>query len=259
AKAKKLIWGMGAVGAAQIATHAYFTGKPAEELKKQQDETYTPMWIFDPAAKKWEQYKTAKPHAQLRGMGATMSYLPDEGKSIWYVAAQNVSPSAFEMWTFDAKADAWAELKPGGKPIGTLATKDKVAPMSETQSAYSAKHKKMVAVLLHDTFVYDVVKNEWMKAVTDERIYAHDAQSVFIYDSYADVFLLAFPPGGRGKELKLASFSLTDNRWQMIEPSGAGVPKVQFGMYMGYYDPEHNVTVIQGRGIDRMWVYRHRK
>ena len=259
AKAKKLLWGMGVSPAGQLSTHAYYTGTPLKELEKQTDPNYTEMWMFDPVAKKWSHYRTDKPHAQLRGMGATMCYLPDEEKSIWYVAAQNVSPAAYEMWTFDAARDTWAELKPGGKSIDTLATKDKVAPMSEVQSAYSPKHKKLVAVLERDTFVYDVVKNEWAKAVTDDRIYAHDARSVFVYDSHADVFLLAFPPDGRGKELKFAAYSLNENRWEMIEPKGDPMAKQMYGGHMGYYDPQHNVMVIQGRGTDRMWVYRHRR
>ena len=191
-------------------------------------------------------------------MGATMAWLPDVGKSLWYVAAQNVSPPAFEMWLFDPSADEWSELKPnGGKSIGTLATKEGVAPMSEVQTAYSPKHKKLVAVLKHDTFIYDVAANQWSKVVTDKRIYGHDARSVFAYDQAADTFLLAFPPDGRGKKLRLASFSLSTKRWEMIEPKGAGIPQVKFGLYAGFYDAQHNVLVIQGRYSDRVWVYRH--
>ena len=32
---------------------------------------------------------------------------------------------------------------------------------------------------------------------------------------------------------------------------------IQYGGYTGYYDPQHNVFVIQGRYSDRLWVYRH--
>jgi hypothetical protein len=259
-RAGKLIWGMGVSPAAQLSTHAYFTGKPLAALQEQADSTYSPLWMFDPAKRRWIHYRTARPRAKLRGMGATMAWLPDLGKSVWYVAAQNVSPGAFEMWLFDAAADEWTELKPNeAKPIGTLATKDGVAPMSEQQTAYSPKHKKLVAVLKHDTFVYDVAASQWCKAATDSRIYAHDARSVFGYDKMSDTFLLAFLPGGRGKKLKLASFSLATNRWDLIEPAGPGVPEIKYGGYMGYYDPRHNVFVVQGRYSDRIWVYRHRK
>jgi len=259
-KADRLLWGMGASPAAQLSTHAYFTGKSVEELKRQADPNYTPLWMFDPKKRRWIRYRTSNKHAELRGMGATMAYLPDQEKSIWYVAARNVAPAAFEMWMFDAAADKWTELKPnGGKSIDTLAGKLGVAPMSEQQSAYSPKHQKLVAVLEHDTFVYDVVKNHWSKLVTDERIYGHDACSVFAYDSHADVFLLAFSPGGRGKKLKLAALSLDTGRWEIIEAQGPPVPETKFGHYMGYYDPQHNALVIQGRYSDRMWAYRHAK
>ena len=254
----RLIWGMGASPAAQLTTHAYFTGKPLGELTRQADPTYTPMWMFDVKRRRWVHYRTSKKHAALRGMGATMTCLPDLGRCIWYVAAQNVSPAAYEMWMFDAAEDKWTELKPnGGKTIGTLAGKEGVAPRAEQQTAYSPKHRKLVAVRGPDTFIYDVVADEWSKSVTDERIYGHDAHSVFAYDSHADVFLLAFAPDGRGKTLRLAAYSLASNKWQIIDPDGPDVPTIKYGGYTGYYDPEHNVFVVQGRYSDRLWVYRH--
>lgn len=257
-RAGRLLWGMGASPAAQLSTHAYFSGQSMASLEKLLDPNYSPMWMFDPVKRKWSHYRTSKKRAQLRGMGATMTWLPDRGQSIWYVAAQNVSPAAFEMWLFDAVADDWTELKPnGGKSIGSLATKDGVAPMAEQQTAYSPKHQKLVAVIENDTFVYDVAKNEWSKAVTDDRIYGHDARSVFAYDEHTDAFLLAFLPDGRGKRLQLAAFSLATNRWTLITPNGPSVPEIKYGGYTGYFDPRHNVFVIQGRYSDRLWGYRH--
>lgn len=259
-RSKRLIWGMGAVAAAQPATLAYFTGQSLEKVQEKMDPHLTPMWMFDPQAKKWIHYKTDKKRAALRGMGATMHYIPELGKSIWYVAAQNVSPAAFEMWTYDAVSDEWDELKPnGGRSISDLATKEHASPMSELQVAYSAKDSKLVAVLKNDTFIYDIKKNHWSKAVTDKRIYGHDAKSVFVYDDHADVFLLAYPPDGRGKTMKLASYSVKSNAWTQIEPKGGPVKETKYGGYMGYYDPAHNVCVIQGRYSDQMWVYRHKK
>ena len=116
---------------------------------------------------------------------------------------------------------------------------------------------KLVAVLGHDTFVYDVPVDQWSKVVTDERVYGHDAHSVFAYDRHADVFLLAFPPDGRGKELRLAAFSVTTNRWKTIEPVGPKIPAIKYGGYTGYFDPRYNALVVQGRYSERVWVYRH--
>ena len=210
--------------------------------------------MFDANSRKWIHYRTDGKHAALRGMGATMCYLPDRKQTIWYVAAQNVSPAAYEMWLFDGAKDEWTELRPnGGKSIGDLAGRQKIAPMSELQTAYSPQHKKMVAVLGPNVFAYDVAKNEWAKIATDERIDAHDARSVFAYDDAADVFLLVNPKG----DTKLAAFSLASEQWQILTPQGDDFPKSQFGSYMGYYDPQHNVLVVQGRYADRMWVYRH--
>lgn len=259
-RAKRLLWGMGVNPAAQPATRARFTGQTVEQVEAKLDENYTPMWMFDPAGKKWIHYRTDKRRAALRGMGATMHFIPQLGKSIWYVAAQNVSPAAYEMWTYDAVADEWEELKPnGGKSIDELATKLKIAPMSELQVAYSPKDRELVAVLKHDTFMYDIDANAWSKLVTDERIFGHDAKSVFAFDEATGEFLLAFPPDGRGKDLKLAALSLDTKQWRIVEPDGPPPPVTKYGSYMGYYDPRHRVFVVQGRYSKRMWVYRHKR
>jgi hypothetical protein len=260
ARAKKMLWGQGAVGAAQLTTHAYFTGVPLARLEAQADESYTPMWLFDPAKEQWSRYRTDRPRASLRGMGASLTYLPDLGKSLWYVAAENVSPPAYEMWLFDAVVDAWTELKPnGGMGISELVRKQGVAPGSELQCAYSVKHRKLIAVLKHDTFVYDVEKDLWSKVLTDDRVYAHDAHSVFAYDEHADVFLLMFPPNGKGKGLSMAAYSLQKNAWELINIAGPGFPQAKYGSAHGYYDPIHNVFMLQGRYRDQVWVYRHQR
>lgn len=254
----KLIWGMGANPAGQFSTYAYFAGESLEAAEKLKDANYTGMWMFDPREKRWSEYRTSAPRAALRGMGASLTYLPDLKRDLWYVAATNVSPPAYEMWLFDAAADQWTELQPnGGQSISRLVTQEKIAPESEQQMAYSPRHKKLVAVLKHDTFVYDVAANRWSKAATDKRIFGHDAHSVFAYDEQADAFLLAFPPEGRGKQLQLAAFSLATNRWEIVEPAGPAIPATKYGSYTGYYDPQHNVLVVQGRNNDQMWVYRH--
>lgn len=252
-KAKRLLWGMGASPGGTGFYHAMVTRQSPEEIAKKIDDSYTPMWMFDPYEKKWIHYKTDKKRADLRGMGATMEYIPDLGKSIWYVAAQNVSPHAYEMWTFDAVKDQWTQLKPnGGKSISTLVNKEKVAPLAEQQTAYSPKHKKLVAVIKNDTFVYDIVKNEWSHAVHDEDIYGHDARSVFAYDSVGEVFLLANPKS----KTPLAAFSLKTNRWEKLTPKGSSIPTGRYVNYRGYYDPIHNVFVVDG-GKNRVWVYRY--
>jgi hypothetical protein len=90
----------------------------------------------------------------------------------------------------------------------------------------------LVAVLKNDTFVYDVIKNAWSRVNTDQRINAHDARTVFAYDSTGDVFLLADP---RGKT-PLAAFSLLTKEWDILEPKGPGIPSGMYVNYRGYYD-----------------------
>jgi len=184
-----------------------------------------------------------------------MLYVPDWKKVVYYVAAQNVTPTAAYMRTWDPVKDQWAELKPnGGKSIHELAFGLKVAPTSEQQMAYSPKHRTIVAVLKNSTFAYNIDKNEWTKLNDAIPFGASDAATVFAYDTTADRFLLADP-----RRNQLAAFDLAANKWETITPAGPGIPKPPYCVGKGYYDPLHNVFVIQPAYSDRIWLYRHKK
>ena len=207
------------------------------------------LWSFDPGTKRWARWTGTGPHPRMRGMGGAFTYIPDLKKTIWYCAAYNVSPADCQMWIYDAVADKWEDMKPKcdwGR---------KESPVSEQQMAYSPKHRKIVAVVAKDTFVYDLATNIWSKACTEAGQYASDCRTVFAYDGAADVFLLFNAPKGEwNDERELRAFSLATGKWETLAPQGAAVPK---GIRKGYYDPEHNVLVLAGQGP--VWVYRHRK
>ncbi len=254
--ARRLIWASGAGPGGRIPHyHARLMEIPVKEVAKKLDPDYSNAWMFDPKAKMWRQQKSKGEKPRLAGMGATLHYIPELKKSIYYVAATNVSPGDYGMWTYDAVENQWARLKPNnGEKISTLVHRMDQAPLAEQQVAYSSKHGKLVAVHKTKTFVYDVKKNEWSKVAEDERIYGHDARSVFAYDESADAFLLIYPRG----RTPLASFSLATNKWTVLKPAGTPVPTRRYRNYMGYYDPIHQVTVLAD-GTDRVWVYRHQK
>ena len=249
--ARKLIWTLGAGPGSDPKYHGLMAG--VEPVKG--DPNYTNMWTFDPASRKWSHYRTEKPRPGMRGMGATLCFVPDLKKSIYYVAARNVVPQDFEMWTYDAVADHWNQLHPNeGRSISDLVGKDDVAPLAEQQIAYSQKDKMLVAVRGPNTYGYDIATNVWSKLCHDERIDGHDARTVFAYDSVGDVFLLAHP-----RKHQLAAFGVAEGKWEVVEPNGPGFPKVQYGAGRGYYDPEHNVFVVHNGHARKLWVYRHKR
>jgi len=256
---KRMIQGTGAYCAAAAWIEHRFSGRPLKEVqaelgKAPDGKPYRTMWTFDPAARTWIPYASESDLAVLRGMGASMTYIPDWKRIVYYVAAQNVTPTAAYMRTWDPVKDAWAELKPNGKSIHELAFKLKIAPTSEQQMAYAPKHRKLVAVLKASTFAYDIDKNEWSKLNDAVPFMAHDAKTVWAYDTAADAFLLADPRNNR-----LAAFDLNTNAWTVITPKGPGIPKPPYCTGKGYYDPRLNVLVVQPAYKDRMWVYRHGK
>ena len=239
--------------------YAEATGQDAEKLLAQL-KPGSSMYLYDPAKGRWFRQLGEGPFPMMRGMGGSLIYIPELKKTVWYCAAQNVSPNDFAMWAYDSAANAWTDLKPnGGKNIMGLVHTDKVAPGSEVQMAYSPKHRKLVAVLDKDTFVYDVAANAWSKACADERNKALDSSTVFAYDSVGDVFLLLNAPKGQWDlERELRAFSLTANQWATLEPKGGTVQRREYCGTAGYYDTAHNVLVVYN-STERVWVYRYKK
>jgi hypothetical protein len=256
---KRMLWSAGAHNG-RVSSHSYFTGIPVSEIRKKMDRTYKSMWTFDPWQKKWIRYRTKNPTPDFRGMGQSLVYVPDIKKTIWYVAAANVVPHSYQMWTYDSAADKWQQLKPnGGKSIRGLVHKLKVAPAGEQIMRYSTKDKMVVAIQGEHTYTYDPAKNVWARICSDKRIYGHDAKSILVYDSVNDVFLYSYPKGTPKGKLKFAKFDLKTRKWEEIRPKGPGLHKTTWGAFKGYFDPAHNVFVIHGGNWRRTWVYRYKR
>ncbi len=167
--------------------YALATGLDPEEVASQIKPAST-MWIFDPKTAHWTRQMGQPPFPRMHGMGGSLLYLPDRRRTIWYIAAQNRSPNDFGMWSYDAKTNVWEELI-GHSALRSMVQKKRIAPGSELQARYSARHGKIVAVLEKGTFIFDVEKNTWSRG-PDCPGFGHDAHSVFAYDTKADTFLL---------------------------------------------------------------------
>jgi len=259
AAAKKLLWAVldtDAVMAGKVAEYAKWTGQDFDTLKAQL-KPGTGLYLFDPATDRWHRQLGPDPRPYLRGMGGSLVYVPDWKKTVWYCAAQNVSPNDFAMWAYDAVGNKWEDLKPnGGRSIRELVFTDKIAPAGEVQMAYSPKDHKIVAVSGKDAWAYDLAANAWSHVVTDERNYAHDAVTIFDYDSAADAFLLINSPKGHwGNEREVRALRLATGKWETLPVNGPGIDKRPYSRQTGYYDPTHNVFVVYA-SHPRIWVYR---
>lgn len=254
-KAKKIVW-IGGPGCLSGAweLHALFNGLEFKSVEKQMDPSYVQgVWMFDPSAKmesRWIQYRTKEKIPRFEGMGASMTYVPELGKTLYYVAAENVSPPAFSMDSFDVVADKWQALQPSLRSLYI-----KSAPRAEAQHAYSSKHKKIVAVDQKATYAYDVSANQWTKlndAVPIDPGDANDARTVFAYDSVSDAWLLAYP-----SSKQVAAFSLAENKWELLKPQGPPIAKPDYASGYGYFDPRFNVLVLMADG--KASLYRYKK
>lgn len=225
----------------ELKVFAQTMGLNLNDLIKQQ-KPGSRLWMFDPKERRWFKQMGSGSHPRLVCQGGTLVYVPELKKSLWYSCEWNESG----MWAFDSKNNSWTELKPnGGKSI--YHDKSGTFPRVELQAAYSPRDQKIVAVRGAGTWWYDIKKNKWSRACTDEANNAHDAHTVFVYDDNNHVFLLHQP----GKSLR--AYRIETNTWETLTPRGAGVSKGG----AGYFDQAMNAFVVyQG---DRMWVYRFQK
>ncbi len=259
---KRMLWsaGAGPNGSAH-EFHCLVTGMSLAEMSKKRDRSLTPMWTFDPYAKKWIRYPKPKtgPFPKIRGMGQSLVYMPDQKSFIWYVSAANVVPHSFQMWRFDPVKDEWSELKPnGGKSISELVNKLKVAPAGEQVIRYSPKQKKLYGFQKSGVYSYDVAKNEWAKVCTDERIDSHDAHVAIAYDPRNDVFIYT-RKSVKAKQVRLAIFSPQKNAWEVPTLKGAALPNPKWGKLKAFFHPELNVYVVACGDNTPVWVYRYKR
>lgn len=252
----RMVWRSGAHSAFSAAAIAYILELDEAEVEAALDTRTTPMWTFDPATARWEWYRHdgETPRASLRGMGASATYVPDLCAVVHYAAAQNVTPPVFEMWSHDVATDEWTDLRPNdGASIRQLVVEDGVAPSSEAQMAYSPVSRTLVAVLGAEAYAYDLDANEWTHLTSDDRIDAHDARTVFVYDSRNDVFLLH---DERAPD-RVHALSLETGEWEAIVVEGDAFPPPPYGNPFGYYDPIHNLFVVANARNRGVWVFRY--
>lgn len=254
---KRLVWRSGAHSHLEPGAIAYLFDLDVDEVKAQLDPQVTPMWRFDPAQAKWSVYThdNASPRSELRGMGASATYVPELCGVVHYAAAQNVVPAVFEMWLHKSDEDTWHRLAPNqGRALRELVLTDKLAPSSEQQIAYSPRHQKLVAVLEQDTFVYDLAQDQWSLANTDPRHRANDSRTIFVYDTKNDVFLLF----DMDKPATVFAFSLTTLQWEEVAVQGQPFSPPPYNRPFGYYDPRHNALVVGNARNRGIWVFRYR-
>lgn len=208
------------------------------------------MWVFDFHKNRWLPAYHDGEYVATRGGGSFMKYIPDLKRSIYY-QAHGRDP---KMMFYDGAVKRWSRVEPNGDAsLRQLIHEDELAPRQEQQVAYSSRHRKLVAVIGRATHVYDIDANAWSRLPGDRSLEAHDARTIFAYDSNSDTFLLA--KAGRAKgEGALFAMSLTDGKWREIQPKGP-LPYARWSPGQGFYHPEHNVLVCHLPG--RVWVYRH--
>lgn len=257
---QRLLWSAGAgTNGEPDLFHHFVTGMSLKKIQQQLDPEWTSMWAFDPTRQEWQRYREPEegPCPDFRGMGQSLVYLPDREQFMWYIAASNVAPQSYQMWSYDPRENRWAELLPNeGQSIASL-VKQGHAPGGEQVIRYSPRQGKLYAFRRNGVFTYDVESNQWKHVLNDDRFNAHDAHTAISYDSVNDVFLYARKQV-EGSEVDFAAFDPAVGTWQVLTPQGEPLPKPQWQQYKGFFHPRHNVYVI-ALGNEPVWVYRYQQ
>ncbi len=203
-----------------------------------------PLWAFYPYEKKWRRVITGKPFPGAM-QGGSMEHVPELGGSVWYGNQWNWSG----MWVYQYRTNSWKDLKPNGisRPYG-----NKAFPSSEPVTCYDSENKAIVAQRSRTTYHYDVAANKWGVALSKPKESSEvpdglDHKSILAYDSAGKVCVLL-----TGKQLW--TYKTAEKKWTKVTPKGPGPVG---GRFMGYYDPERNVFVVNAGS--KTWVYRHKK
>jgi RNA polymerase sigma factor (sigma-70 family) len=208
----------------------------------------TTMWSFDAASGRWQHRFGDGPRPRTHGMGGSLVYDSRRRRLIWYVAAKNVLPHDYAMWAYDPASHTWTDLAPnGGADLKELCEASTVPP-EEIQAGYSPDADVIVAVHGDRCWVYDCASNEWRPGASDPGASARPEQTVFLFDSSANEFLLVRPG-----ENALRAYDPRADRWRTV-PVGAPPPPSE--SCAGYFDPRLGVMVLYD-GSDRVWVCRH--
>jgi hypothetical protein len=215
------------------------------------------MYWYSPASNRWFRQLGEAPFPVMRGMGGSLTYLPDLDRTLWYCAASNAPGGYDGVWLYDANANNWTNLI-SGNAIYNQVHKEKIAPSSEVQIVYAQPSGKLVAVLKEKTFIYDLAANKWSPA-SDNPSFGSDAHSAFVYDSNANACLLFGRKGGNySKEpWTLSVYDIANDKWEVVDVQGDPLPQNE--TVAGYYDPAHNAFVIYCGRSAQTYVYRHKK
>jgi len=240
----RMLWAVLGDGSGFLEPYARYTGQDAEILRRRL-RPGSNMWMFDPDVGHWIRQMGPGIMPTMRGKGGFLEYIPDLGKSVWFIAEWNDDEG---MWAYDGIDNSWTRLATNNRS-NFYHWRNGPQPQPEMQVAYSAKHKKLVAVRGTKVHVFDLLTNEWSLALDDPAVFAHDAHTVFVYDPGNDVFLLA-----HAAKKTLKAYSLTTNRWTDLTPRGAGFfPNITAS---GYFDERDGLLVMSGNGAS-VWVYRY--
>jgi hypothetical protein len=232
-------------GGRYLEAYAKYTDQDYEQLKRQ-IRAGTTMWMLDPDKPRWVRQTGTAPKPKMVGAGGFLQYIPDLGRSVWFVATWYDDEG---MWAYDGVANNWTRLRTNNRD-GFYHWRNGSHPIPEQQVAYSSIHQKLVAVRGTSTHVFDLQTNAWTKVLDDPDLFAHDAHTIFVYDTVNDVFLLAYPDPQKGF---LKAYSIDTNRWTDLKPNGAGIFRQGAA---GYFDERHGVFVLYGLG-GATWIYRY--
>lgn len=204
-----------------------------------------PLWAFAPHTGRWKALKTEQPYPRPI-FGGMLEYVPELKGSIWHANNWQMHGT----WLYDAKSNAWKDLKANGKPTDF----EQQSPAPEQVGYYDPRRKLVIVQRHKETFHYSPQANAWQKVLTvdkdsDQAPFGHDASAPMYHD----------PNSGHGllvdfKSNTLWAYDPDQPAWTKLQPEGDKLP--EGSKRLAYFDPSQNVfVIIQDTTV---WTYRYR-
>ncbi len=207
----------------------------------------TPFWSFTPATGEWEPVRTEPPHPPY-ALAVILEYIPDLGGSLYR-----------HNWLYRSETNAWTNLEPEGER-DDMPGREPVAywdPVNKILVAATNTGRRGEDVDSFDRITnhYDPETITWKRVLTvqgaDKAPRAHDARCSFDFDPVSGHGILYELP-----ERQVWAYNPTTTEWTKLpEPDGPPPPDERQPRPLAYFDPAHNVLVVNQGTVT--WVYRY--
>lgn len=202
---------------------------------------FNDVWTFDLSLHTWTEREPGTDMPNTR-YGVAAVFDP-QARTLVTFAGFTEQGRFDDTWVFDVQNDTWTEVTPAAGPVERCLHTASYDALRHRMIAYGGQRSGP----LDDIWAFDLDAHDWteLTPATDRPEGRFFAAS--IYDQRNDrVIVFGGNQGGLGLSNELWSFTLSENSWHLLSPSGTP-PAAREGALAVYVEPEDRVIIFGGR------------